>query len=199
MKYLSIPENSKVFYAWQPSTWPDAPEAYCEDFANDLKIIFHDSILIEIENVIQDAPTLEHRGHVVALAILCAIDALSSYAYRDSGTDRCFECGRTDKVGPRYISYIKDFFPQPYRIFSDKIYRLYRNSITHSWNLFEAGMLPGGEPIQEVKGTIVFGLRHFFGALRESVENFTSKLRTDGRLQEAVLLRYKDLKGTARP
>lgn len=199
MKYPDIRKNGKFFLAWQPSTWPEAPERYDEEFPNILAIIFHDSLLIEIENIIKDAPTLEHRGHVVALAILCAIDTLSSYAFRDTGTEKCSGCGRTDRVGPRYKNYIHDYFPRDYQEFSDKIYRLYRNSIAHSWNLFEAGMLPGDEPIQEVDGTIVFGLLHFFNALKSSVDTFNGRLRDEPKLQEAALIRYRELKNTARP
>lgn len=140
-----------------------------------------------------------YGGHVVALAILCAIDTLSSYAFRSLVTDRCEQCGRTDKVGPKYRNYTHDFFPRDYQKFSDKIYRLYRNSITHSWNLFEAGMILGDDPIQAVNGPIVFGLRHFFNALKMSVDTFIGKLRDEPKLQEAALLRYRVFRSIARP
>ena len=200
MKYNNLVSamHRQSFYAWQPSTWPDPPMSYNKEFGNILWTIFHDSLLVEIENVIKDAPTLEHRGHVVALSILCAIDAVSSYAFQRSNSDRCLTCGRTDRVGPRYKKYIQEFFPKEYQKFSDSIYHLYRNSITHSWNLFEATMLPGDQPIAELNGTIVLGLRHFFSAFKESVNTFLVKLAEDSTIQASALKRYSNLKRTAR-
>ena len=50
-----------------------------------LKRIFEVSMLMEINNVIEDATqrngSLEHRGHVLAISLLCALDAISSYGY----------------------------------------------------------------------------------------------------------------------
>ena len=200
MRYEDPLDHGDGFYAWQPSTWPDSPETYNEGLGKALERIFNDSLLLEINNVIQDArPNLEHRGHVVALAILCAIDTLSSYAFRDVNRDICLSCRRTDQVGPRYEKYIKTFFPLEYKPFARKIYKLYRNQITHSWNLFEAGMLPGDKPITEQNGTIVFGLINFFNALEESVVSFLTELKVNNSLQNSVLLRYRELKQMARP
>ncbi|MGD0281433.1 MAG: hypothetical protein ABSB95_03625 [Dissulfurispiraceae bacterium] len=187
------------FYAWQPSTWPAPPSSYNAAFGNTLRTIFYDSLLGEIDNVITDAPTLEYRGHVVALSILCAVDAVSSYAFRNSQKDICESCKRTDKVGPRYKRYIREFFPNEYQPFAAKLYSLFRNSITHSWNLFEAAMLPGNEPITEVNGTIVLGLGHFFTAFKSSVDTFLDRLQVDNTLQAASLHRYRELKHMARP
>jgi len=197
MKYKKVVPGP--FRAWQPSTWPKAPAKYDKNFSDVLQRIFNDSLLIEIQNVISDAPTLEHRGHVVALSILCAIDALSSYAFRDINRDICTTCKRTDRVGPRYRQYIEGFFPVEYRQFAARIYNLYRNSITHSWNLFEAAMLPGNERIKEVNGTLVLGLKRLYTDLAASVQTFIVAMQNDAALQEAALFRYKELKLTARP
>lgn len=73
------------FIAWQPSTWPVPPASVNEQFRDTLHRIFEESILAEINNVIADAHAqngdLQHRGHVVAIALLCALDAISSYGY----------------------------------------------------------------------------------------------------------------------
>ena len=183
MKYKNI--ENKLFRAWQPSTWPKSPTKYDSDFNQTIRTIFEDSLLAEIKNVVNDAPTLEHRGHVVALSILCAIDALSSYAFKSK------------KVGVRYEKYIQQFFPLEYKPYALKIYKLYRNSITHSWNLFQVGMLPDNTPIQEVKGTIVLGLYHLLNALEVSVDTFLNDLQTDVSLQNASVSRYTKLKKTA--
>jgi hypothetical protein len=72
-----------TFVAWQPSTWSAAPAAVDDNFINTLKRIMEDSMLAEIQNVIDDAHkihgTLIYRGHVVAVALMCALDAVASY------------------------------------------------------------------------------------------------------------------------
>ncbi len=128
------------FIAWQPSTWPSAPSVVDERFILALKRIFEDSILSEIANVISDAEKcngdLQHRGHVVAISLMCALDAISSYGYR----------GRR---GEHIRKFISRHFPPPYQPFGIDIYKLYRNSLVHSWNLFKATIYPGREPIAE--------------------------------------------------
>ena len=52
MKYNDIVKQVSQFYAWQPSTWPDPPKSYNDEFAKVLKTIFDDSLLAEIANVI---------------------------------------------------------------------------------------------------------------------------------------------------
>lgn len=184
MKYSDYIKSGS-FVAWQPSTWPEPPTSYDKEFGQVLKTIFEDSLIVEIKNVINDAPTLEHRGHVVALAILCAIDAVAAYAYSGG-------------VGLRYKKYIKSFFPDEYKPYSEKIYKLYRNSIVHSWNLFEAAILPGNELICEDNGSIVFGLKNFFNALKYSINTFILQLDSNTSLQTNALLRYKELKKSAK-
>src|SRR5436309_7254487 len=69
-----------LFFAWQPSTWPAVPAIVDEKFIKTLKQIFEDSILGEIAHVISDAHKcngdLQHRGHVVAISLMCALDAI---------------------------------------------------------------------------------------------------------------------------
>ena len=184
MKYKN--EGNKLFKAWQPSTWPIPPTKYDNEFNQTMRIIFEDSLLSEIKNVVNDAPTLEHRGHVIALSILCAIDAVSSYAFK------------SDKVGLRYKAYIKQFFPVEYKPYATEIYQLYRNSITHSWNLFQVGMLPDNTPIQKVNGNIILGLYHLLNALEISIYSFLDELQTNNSLQKATLYRYTKLKQKAK-
>ncbi len=74
-----------AFLPWQPSTWPDPPTKIDTAFISALEKIFKESILEEIEKVIEDVRKsngdLRHRGHVVALALMCALDAISAYGY----------------------------------------------------------------------------------------------------------------------
>src|SRR5205823_15016393 len=75
------------FYAWEPSTWPHPPRKVDEIFIGNLTAIVNDSMLDEIDNVIADTiksnGDLQHRGHVIGIALWCALDAISSYGYGD--------------------------------------------------------------------------------------------------------------------
>ena len=68
-----------AFRSWQPSTWPRPPRKFTPRFTVDLRQIFDESMLGEISNVIHDITKsngdLQQRGHVVAIALMCALDA----------------------------------------------------------------------------------------------------------------------------
>jgi hypothetical protein len=177
-----------AFRPWQPSTWPDAPATVNEDFIEKLGAIFDVSILGEIDNVIGDAKKanggLTQRGHVVAIALLCALDAISVYGY-----------GGSDEQIPDFV---KAHFPAEYRPYANKLLILYRHNMVHLWNLFRAALLPGNEPIVEKDGVLCFGLMHFRDALHAAVVDFLDKLRTDGALQTKTLQRYGKLRRSAK-
>jgi hypothetical protein len=82
----AIVGQEQRFVAWQPSTWPTAPMAVDENFIYVLKRIFEDSMLTELSNAIGDIHksngSLAGRGHVIAIAEMCALDAIASYGYR---------------------------------------------------------------------------------------------------------------------
>jgi len=200
MKYPKV--SGLEFIPWQPSTWPDPPDTYDSGFNKNLERIFKETILEEIKNVISDAQGhgqgLVHRGHVVAIAILCAIDAISSYAFQKSQAV-CPTCGRGDRIAHRYKSFIAAYFPRDYRSFSEDIYNLYRNSMVHSWNLFKVSIRPGNQKITLKDGVLSFGLLNFFTALKNATNNFLLDLAEDPKLQTASLLRYRELKNSALP
>lgn len=176
-----------AFVAWQPSTWPATPALVDEEFVYTLKQIFEESILGEIANVIEDVqqhhPDLQHRGHVIAIALMCGLDAIASYGYRK-----------------HYVAdFIRAHFHPDYHRHADQIYELYRCSLVHSWNLFEASIYPDKTRIRLEGGTIAFGLLDFFEALVQGTEGFLEGLATDAVLQRNTLERYKELRGTAKP
>lgn len=78
MAYYS--ERNAEFLPWQPSTWPE-PDPDFSKFLPVLAHIFKETLIDEIGNVINDATKvngdLQHRGHVVALALFCAVDAIA--------------------------------------------------------------------------------------------------------------------------
>lgn len=186
---VGTPPAALAFLPWQPSTWPPAPKQVDGHFIAALEKIFRESILDEIGNVIEDAKKsngdLQHRGHVVALALMCALEAISAYGYRD-----------------RSKTYMTDFianhFPREYKPHAHRFYRLYRSSLVHNWNLFEATLLPGNENITDPGGTLSFGLLNFFDALQTGVKDLVHQMKTDPNLQTSILKEYTTLRKTAK-
>lgn len=146
-------------------------------------------MLIEIKNVIDDANArngnVEHRGHVLAISMLCALDAISSYGY-----------GALN--GKQMTPFIEAHFPTDYRPFAERVLRLYRHASVHSWNLFEVAITPGNEPVADAGGVVSFGLLNLFDALKIGTVDFLNKLSGDATLQSAARTRYKKLRETAR-
>lgn len=191
---LIEPSSGRLtFEPWRPSTWPPAPRRVDKNFIAALERIFRESMLDEIGNVIDDATAtngnLEHRGHVVAISLMCALDAISAYGYRGTAGWR---------NGKHIEDFVKRHYPKPYRRFGRDICRYYRNSLVHSWNLFEVAILPGNQPVRKAAG-LSFGLLNFHRALESATGHFLKKLKTDPRLQQKTLARYCSLKCTARP
>lgn len=177
------------FIPWQPSAWPNAPSDPHE-FAKVLKRIFEVSMLMEINNVIEDAKvrngSLEHRGHVLVISMLCALDAISSYGYGA-------------KSGNQIPPFISKHFPEKYKPFAKAILKLYRHAAIHSWNLFEVAVTPGNEDVSANGGVISFGLLSFFDALKHATEDFLEHLSGEATLQTNARARYNALKRTAKP
>lgn len=198
MKYYQKPVG---FAPWQPSTWPEPPIEWTPELADLLEAIFTETMLNELDNVIDDVlahhGSLLHRGHVIALSLLCAVDTLSSYGYVRAGAATCAACGRQDKTGPRFKRFIEEHFPAEYREFAQELYTLYRNSTVHSWHLFKVSILPGEDPIERDNGTIRFGLLSFFAAMKVAANDFFAKLRSEPTLQESALKRYSQLRASA--
>lgn len=191
MLYTPIPDG---FMPWQPSTWPEPPQAYIAEFSVTLERIFRETILDEISNVISDATVvndgLSHRGHVVLLALMCAVDSMAAYAFNNITGNGC--------QGTRYENFIATYFPVEYRAHAKNIYELYRNSSVHSWNLFQVGILPGNESITSDNGrALSFGLLNFNDALAEATESLLTDLSTNPILQTNCIQRYTALKNSA--
>jgi hypothetical protein len=176
-----------VFVAWQPSTWPATPSAVDDKFVFTLKSIFEESILGEINNLNADVHKsngdLQHRGHVVAIALMCALDAIASYGYRKHPIS----------------DFSKAHFRADYHAHADEMYELYRCSLVHSWNLFEAAICPDDTKIKLEGGSLTIGLLDLFDCLVRATEDFLEKLTYDPPLQKNTLERYEELRNTARP
>jgi hypothetical protein len=200
MKYNETLGNG--FTPWQPSTWPEF-SVVDSNFIETVRHIFTQTITEEIDNVIRDAiennGSLEHRGHVIAIAQLCAIDTISSYALFNAEDALCRQCHRRDSKVNKYNKYIQSFFPKEYQQFSKDIYKLFRNTMIHSWNLFEVGIRPDNSVPVKNDNCLVFGLLNFQAALKRSVEVFLEELKTNQELQKNTLDRYIQLQKTANP
>jgi hypothetical protein len=190
---LSVPSVTSAiipdpdFLPWQPSTWPKAPVKWDPSLITTIRKIFDEAMLNEIDNVISDAGgNLDHRGHVVAIALLCALDAISSYGY-----------GREN--GRQIPPFIRAHFPKEYHPHAKALLRLYRHSMVHSWNLFEATILPGNDPVKTSKGgCLTFGLLHLREAISRGVADYLKTLETSKALQTKTLNRYRALRASAK-
>jgi hypothetical protein len=60
-----------------------------------------------------------------------------------------------------------------YRPHADQIYQLFRLSLIHSWNLFEASIYADNSTIRLEGNVLAFGLLNFFDALVTGTEDFS--------------------------
>lgn len=184
------------FVPWQPSTWPEVDENFLEN----IEKILND-IVFEIKNVVSDAEEqnggLSRRGHVVALALFCSVDTLSSYAFRERGGGVCKECGKGEKIGPRYQEYIKKFFPDDYKPHAEVLYKNYRTNFVHSWNLFSGSITPGDEKIKVDGDKIQVGLLDFLQAVKFSVEKLIQEMQQNEEIYDNCVARYNFLRESA--
>jgi hypothetical protein len=186
----AIVSSSTELLPWQPSTWPEAEAKWNANLSATLRKIFDDSILAEIDDVIADAKEanggLEHRGYVIAIALMCSLDAVSSYGYEP-------------RSGNQIPDFVKAHFPTEYREHADELLKLYRHALVHSWHLFEVAVRPGDDPITvDENGVLCFGLLHLRDALSAGIKDYFETLGTDTDLQNKTLKRYKDLRATAK-
>ncbi len=194
--------KAEGFVPWLPSTWPSAPSSWDPDFKTVLRRIFDETVTGELRNVVADVQKvtgghLAFRGHVIAVGLMCAIDAAASYAYRDVDTETCSTCRRGDKPGPRFKRFIREHFPAEWRSFDEAIYKLYRNSLVHSWHLFKVAMTADAGAPREANGEVVIGLIGLMLALEHGIADFLTRLDQDPELQRSAIARYSELTGTA--
>jgi len=149
------------------------------------------SMLDELRNVVGDIQaanpgnaSMVHRGHVIAVAYMCALDAVSSYGYKNKNVKK----------------FIRNHFPDEYKGYASKIYPGYRHNLVHAWNLFgTAALLPGNETISGQGGGVSFGILNFVDAFEKGVSDLLIQLKTDKTLQERALYRYREVTGEIKP
>lgn len=181
-----------LFSAWLPSSWPITPTVVTPTFVETLHTVFHEGMLDEIRNVIDDAiarnGSLEHRGHVLAIAIMCAIDSVAAFTSQDM-TKGAQQRRFTAFIG----TYVAEIAP-----YADDLYGADRNSLIHSWFLFRVAMSPDDQPIsREPSGGVSVGLLTLHAALLEGVSRYLTSLASNPSLGEAALAQYDQLRSSA--
>ena len=191
------------FIPWQPSTWPDINDD--REINRVIEDIFYQTIIGELENVINDIMNssndgLQHRGHVIAIPMLCAIDVMSLYIIPGDLSESCPLCGRGDRVGPRYKEFIKKYFPEEYKQFAGDLYKLYRCSLVHRWHLFNVAIYPDDRLIAKKNNTVELGLLNFMEAIKYAYESVLSELKKsqNNELRKYVINIYNKLKSEAK-
>jgi hypothetical protein len=129
--------------------------------------------------------SLDHRGHVIAISLFCALDAISSYGYG----------ARSGKQIPPFI---KAHFPASYKVHADILLYAYRHAMIHSWNLFSVAILPGDEDIESKNGIVSFGLLNLFEALKQATEHFLESSLYEPSLVRSARCRYGELRQSAK-
>jgi hypothetical protein len=115
--------------------------------------------------------------------MMCALDAISAYGYR----------------GKKNGKFIAGHCPHEYRPYADQIYEVFRLSLVHSWNLFEASIYADNSTIRLERSILAFGLLNFFNALVGGTEDFLNRLSAGGDLLANSISRYEALRATAKP
>ena len=106
------------------------------------------------------------------LSFMCAvaaIDALAGYRYA------------TDKVGDRFVAFIKDYFPAGYAPHADNLYKL-RCRLLHNFSPAHFSLAhasPAGHLRKSSIGDIVLSDDAFFADLKGAAEKFFAEVSTN--------------------
>jgi hypothetical protein len=177
------------FLPWQPSTWPDLSAATEADFISVMDRIIRETIVDEIENVIEDSISLNgsiaHRGHVIVLAIMCAFDAIAGYGYH----------GRNRQ---RFIDFVTAHSPAELSPHAEVIYDMYRCAMVHDWSLAQVQITPLDEPLHINAQRKSVGIRTLFRILKATAEHFVASLSSSPHLLENARTRYENFRARAR-
>jgi hypothetical protein len=111
---------------------------------------------------------ISNRGHVLVIFMMCTLDPIASHGYRKH----------------HFADFIVAHFPADYPVHAVQIFELSRNSLIHSWNLFEVPIYPDSSGVRIENGTLAIGLLNFFDALMQGTEEFLERLQTDAVLQK---------------
>ena len=187
-----VPNQSQEFVPRLPSTWPAFLDPADSRLVSVLRELLHEGMLAELENVCSDAIRcnpggLQGRGHVVGVAMMAILDAVSCFA---SPKERQCE---------RIPSFIQRYFPREYHVIAQDISDWYRNGLVHEWFMRKVAFLPGTELLRvEPNEAPVVGLLAFKAALESAVALYLTELTTDEGVRRRAGDRYRTLQSDVR-
>jgi len=123
------------------------------------------------EIILGGIPVLLQQNETAFLSFMCsvaAIDALAAYRYT------------TDKVGERFVAFIKDYFPAGYAPHAEKLYKL-RCRLLHNFSPAHFSLAhtsPAAHLQQRHIGDTVLSDDAFFADLRGAAEKFFAEVQT---------------------
>jgi len=139
------------------------------------------------EIILGGIPFLLKQNETAFLSFMCsvaAMDALAAYRYT------------TDKVGERFVTFIKDYFPAAYAPHADNLYQL-RCRLLHNFSpaYFTLVHASPAEHLQNSKiGDTILSDDAFFADLRKAAQKFFDEVQNDPGRQEAMNARLLNVK-----
>ena len=131
------------------------------------------------EIILGGIPFLLKQNETAFLSFMCsvaAIDALAAYRYA------------TDKVGERFVAFIKEYFPAGYAPHADNLYQL-RCRLLHNFSpaYFTLDHASPKKHLQasNIRDTILSD-DAFFADLREAAQKFFNEVQNDAGRQTAM-------------
>lgn len=122
-------------------------------------------------------PVLLQQNETAFLSFMCsvaAVDALAAYRYP------------TDKVGVRFVDFVKSYFPPAYSPHADSLYKL-RCRLLHNFSpaYFTLTHADASNHLQLSKiGDTLLSDDAFFGDLRAAAEKFFAEVEADPNRQQ---------------
>jgi len=136
--------------------------------------------------ILGGVPILLKQNETAFLSFMCsvaAIDALAAYRYM------------TDKVGERFVCFIKHYFPDSYAPHAENLYKL-RCRLLHNFSPAHFTLVhatPVAHLQQSQIGDTILSDDAFFADLREAAERFFDQVQKDVNRQGAMNARLANL------
>jgi hypothetical protein len=123
------------------------------------------------EIILEGVPVLLKQNQTAFLSFMCSVDAIDALAgYRDTA----------DKVGERFVPFIKDYFPAAYAPHADNLYLL-RCRLLHNFSPAHFTLVHASPGIHLQKSEIDTYLSDdtFFSDLRDAARKFFDEVQKD--------------------
>lgn len=154
-----------------------------------IKKIYLDGVCSEIYRVMSNPHDGKKDcggiGHIVLISICCAIDSISAYRLPDASfcddTRKFLGCSGypRDFSSYRFQHFIKNYFDSQYNEVAAKIYKAFRCSSVHGWNLHSSSISgkKNDDMHLNVHGELIhLSLYDFFDDFQKAVTKYISDL-----------------------